>query len=244
MAVYCITQARMSSSRLPGKVLLKIKQIPLLGYHLARVQQSKLINQHWLAISEDIADDPLAAYLTQQRSAFYRGSEHDVLERFYQTAINAGAKTDDLVIRLTGDCPLVCPELLDRVISEHIRYNSQGYSHLSLAEFPRGFDTEIFSMALLTAAQNKATQPAEREHVTMYMYQQHRYPIHAVKGGATDWSRFRLCVDQAEDFALIEQLATQLDELVTVDAATLCSYLQQHPQLAKINEQVQQKTAH
>lgn len=244
MRIFCITQARMSSSRLPGKVMRLIGDLPLIAYHLARVQRSSNINQHWLAISEDQADDPLAAYLTLHNQAFYRGSEHDVLERFYQTALQAGATPDDMIIRLTGDCPLICPALLDKVITEHLAQNCHGYSHLSLTEYPRGFDTEIFSMAMLTEARNHAQLPAEREHVTMYFYTKQHFQVQAIYGGDSSWSQLRLCVDQQEDFELISQLALKLDTLISLDAKQICCFLKSQPQLAHLNAQVQQKTLH
>lgn len=245
MKVLCITQARMSSTRLPGKVLKEIAGIPLLGYHLARVAQSQRIEKHLIAISEDSADDALADYLTQQHQTFFRGSEQDVLERFYQAAVSAAAQPDDLIIRLTGDCPLICPELLDKVIDTHLHYNNTGYSHLDLAEFPRGFDTELFSMRLLTQARMMANTVAEREHVTMYLYKHDLFRIYPVGGGVAAWNLLRLCVDQIEDFHLIEQIVTAFGtQIMTTNGSAICQWLLERPEISAINQQVQQKTSH
>lgn len=245
MKVLCITQARMSSTRLPGKVLKEIAGMPLLGYHMARVIQSQRIDQHLIAISQDSADDELADYLTQQKKIFFRGSEEDVLERFYQAAIKAEAQPDDLIVRLTGDCPLICPKLLDRVIDAHLECNSAGYSHLDLAEFPRGFDIEVFSMRLLTQAKMHAQTAAEREHVSMYLYKHGLFTLHPVGCGDTAWSKFRLCVDETEDFSLISQIATAFGQQILVaDAVSICQWLFERPEIAAINQHIQQKTNH
>lgn len=245
MKVICITQARMSSTRLPGKVLKKITGRPLLDYHIRRVALSQRIDQHLIAISQDSADDILADYLTQQHQTFFRGSEQDVLDRFYQAAVQANAEPDDLIIRLTGDCPLICPELLDKVIDSHLACNSQGYSHLDLNQFPRGFDIEAFSMRLLTQASIQANTAAEREHVTMYLYQHSLFPLLPVGGGLTAWHQLRLCVDQIEDFHLIQQIVSAFGEqIITADATTICQWLLVRPEIVAINHLVQQKTNH
>jgi spore coat polysaccharide biosynthesis protein SpsF len=245
MKVLCITQARMSSTRLPGKVLKEIAGIPLLGYHMARVAKSQRIDKHLIAISQDSADDALADYLTQQHQTFFRGSEQDVLERFYQAAVKAEAEPDDLIIRLTGDCPLICPKLLDKVIDTHLRCNNKGYSHLDLAEFPRGFDTEVFSMRLLTQAWMLANTAAEREHVTMYLYKHDLFKLYPVGGGAAAWNQLRLCVDQIEDFDLIQQIVTAFGaHIMTADGPAICQWLLERPKIAAINQLVQQKTSH
>ncbi len=245
MKILCITQARMSSTRLPGKVLREIVGLPLLGYHIARVAQSQRIDQHLIAISQDHADDALADYLTEQKKTFFRGSEQNVLERFYQAAVNAGAEPDDLIIRLTGDCPLICPKLIDKVIDAHLRDNNTGYSHLNLAEFPRGFDTEVFSMRLLTQATIQATTPDEREHVTMYLYKNDFFKIYPVGSGNTKWNSLRLCVDEISDFHLIEQIVNAFGaQIINAEGSSICEWLLDHPEIIAINQLVQQKNCY
>lgn len=240
--VFCITQARLGSSRLPGKVLMAVQGKPLIYYHLQRVARASEITEHWCAISESATDDRLAAYLNEQHYRFQRGSEDDVLARFYKTLVAIDAQPDDIVVRLTGDCPLICPELIDLVITSHKLNNSSGYTHLSLAEYPRGFDVEVFNFSLLMRAYHEARPEAEREHVTQYLYNHGYFPILSVLGGSAEWCRFRLCVDEQQDLMLIEKLAADFGEkLINVTATELCNYLRQHPEIAEINAQVRQK---
>jgi spore coat polysaccharide biosynthesis protein SpsF len=210
---------------------------------MARVSRSQTVDQHWFAISDSEIDQPLADYLTAEAALFFRGDEQDVLGRFHQTLQQCAAVPDDIVIRLTGDCPLVCPELIDLVVKTHLAHNPAGYSHLHLAEFPRGFDVEVFSVAMLTTAFHEAQTPAEREHVTMYFYQQNRYPLLPVKGGDRLWSQFRLCVDEAADLVVIAALASHMgDGLMRASGAEICDVLVREPAISQINRHVQQKS--
>lgn len=242
MRVFCLTQARMGSTRLPGKVLMDVAGKPLLYYHLQRVARCQSITQHWLTISEAATDDILAAYLEQQACRFFRGSEDDVLTRFYHTLLQAGALPDDIIIRLTGDCPLICPELIDLVVNAHQAANRDGYSYLSLEYFPRGFDVEVFSFKLLSLAYQNASSAAEREHVTMYLYSHGLFSLLPVQGGDKTWNKFRLCVDEDKDLQLIQKIAGHFGtDLVNTTASDICGFLQNRPDLVAINAQVVQK---
>ena len=188
-----ILQARMSSSRLPGKVLQEISGRPLLQYMLERLQGSKQIDSLVLATTTDPSDDVLEGFCQKLRLPCYRGSLHDVLDRFYQAAARFSA---DVVIRLTADCPLIDPQLLDLTIAVFLGetppsqapilpqladHRSQNPGPFDFAAnrlpppwkrtLPIGLDVEVCSFNTLERAWNEATEPYQREHVMPYMYE-------------------------------------------------------------------------
>ncbi|MBT1444943.1 glycosyltransferase family protein [Shewanella sp. JM162201] len=245
MAVICVTQARMGSSRLPGKVLMDIEGLPLIGAHCARVARSNRIDRHILAIADTPEDAPLKTWATASDIHCYEGSELDVLARFYQAALAAGAVPGDTVVRLTGDCPLIAPELIDAVIDAHQQTNPEGYSYLDLAGFPRGFDTEVFSFELLEQTASFATGDAAREHVTYAMYTSGTVKLLGVMLGRPEWHQFRLCVDEADDLALVRFVASALGKLwLNASATDICHLLMSSPDQASMNRHIIQKTAH
>jgi spore coat polysaccharide biosynthesis protein SpsF len=245
MRVICITHARMGSSRLPGKVLRIIHGKPMLEYHLLRVQQAKLVDEHVVATTVHDSDAPIVEYCKSQQQAFFCGDEQDVLSRFYMAALNVNAQPDDIIVRLTGDCPLISGELIDDVIRLHKQGTHGQYTHISLDYFPRGFDCEVFSMAMLTDAYNNANTPGQREHVTLYLYTQNHALVVPLITGKLSWSEFRLCVDEEDDMRLVEELIDRLgDKWLQASPNEICQLLLQDEQLANINKAVQQLTAH
>jgi len=246
MKVICITQARMGSTRLPGKVLKQIEQRPLIAYHIERVKNSKLIDHHIIATTNSSLDVPLVEYCKQHKQQYYLGDEHNVLERFYQCAIAKNAQPQDIIVRLTGDCPLICSSLIDQAISTQLSGASNQYTHISLDYFPRGFDVEVFSMKMLTDAFKYANSAAEKEHVTLYLYSNpSTYNIVRVIGENKRWSKFRLCVDELDDFILVTALIKRLgNRWQNASPEYICNILLNDNQLAKINANVIQHLSH
>lgn len=249
MKVICITQARMGSARLPGKVLQLIHNRPMLEYHLMRVSQAKLVDAHIVATTNTQSDLPIVEYCKQSKQKYFCGDEQDVLSRFYLAAIEAGAAPDDLIVRLTGDCPLICAQLIDDAIIKHQQDGSSKgsaqYTHVSLKYFPRGFDVEVFSMALLTDAYTHAKTAAEREHVTLYLYTNQNATVVPLETGKPEWSLFRLCVDEVEDMQLVCEVIAHLgDNWLQASPAQICQLLVENEQLVKINKNVQQRSTH
>jgi len=246
MTVFCITQARMNSSRLPGKILKPVNGIPLIEYHLQRVAQAKSIDQHIVATTDTAADIPLTKYFQKKNQAYFCGDEHDVLSRFYHTALNVGAKEEDLIIRLTADCPLICPKLIDQVIGSHQAHTEADYSHVNLLYFPRGLDVEIFSMKTLCSVYQTASTTSEREHVTLLMYSRpDLHTINSINTGQKQWSHLRLCVDELSDFKLFTEIIQRLgSDYLSESATKICQMLISDPALASINAEVRQKTLH
>lgn len=243
--VICISQARMGSSRLPGKVLAMVSGKPMLEYHVSRVNKSTLIDHHIIATTDSDIDQPIVDFCAKNNLPYFCGNEDDVLSRFYFAALQLHAQPEDIIIRLTADCPLVSGQLIDETVLTHIKGTSNQYTHVSLDYFPRGFDVEVFSMANLTKAYNNATKSAEREHVTLYLYSQPNMTIVPIKSGNVNWSKYRLCVDEADDLELINQLINKLGEdWLHSSPEQICNLLALHPEIALLNSGVIQKTVH
>ncbi len=237
-----ISQVRMGSTRLPGKVLLPAAGRPLLDYHIARLRQSGL--PVLLATTTEPADDRLAAYADAHALPYHRGSEADVLARYYETAEEFGL---DVVVRVTSDCPLIDGPLIGAAVA---RYLAEGNplvyrSNSIVRTFPRGLDFEIFSMALLAEAHANATLPYEREHVTPYLkaspatagrviYRDEVWP-----GG--DFSRFRITLDTAEDYEVLRALIEQ-HAAADLGVADLLALLEAQPEIMALNAHIEQKT--
>jgi spore coat polysaccharide biosynthesis protein SpsF len=228
-----ILQARVSSSRLPGKVLLPILGEPMLFRQIERIRRARNIDQLVVATSTDASDDVLAAACAARGIACFRGSLDDVLDRFYQAAVSF---QPDTVVRLTGDCPLADPELIDRVIELH---GQGGYDFVSNAiepTFPDGLDAAVFRFELLEQAWREAKLPSEREHVTLFMrHHPERYKIASFKG-PQDRSHMRWTVDEATDFAFVSAIYQRLyPAKPDFSSADIYRLLEDEPDLLRIN---------
>ncbi|MBA3696901.1 MAG: aminotransferase class III-fold pyridoxal phosphate-dependent enzyme [Methylotenera sp.] len=196
MKVVAIVQARMGSTRLPNKVMRNINDTPMIAFLLERLSQSKKIDQIILATSNDPRNEPLAEFVRGLGYAVYLGSENDVLDRYYNAALTCQS---DTVIRITGDCPLIDPELVDQMI---IAYQQEGVDYManvSPATYPDGLDTEVFSFEALKTAWQKAQLPSEREHVTPFIRESGNFKTSNF-AHTQDCSDERWTVDEPEDF--------------------------------------------
>jgi spore coat polysaccharide biosynthesis protein SpsF len=235
-----ISQARMTSTRLPGKVLLPINQRPVLQYHLDRLKQSGY--PIFLAITNNATDDPLAAFGREHQVPVYRGDEQHVLRRYYEAA---RAFNLDVIVRVTSDCPLIDGGLLRQGIQEYVESKDSGLylSNCLLRTFPRGLDFEIFSFALLQEAFHQATTAGELEHVTPYINQNKSGHVrfrHLTQ--AEDKSQYRVTLDTPEDFDLIRILIADY-QAHQLTAREIGQLLDAHPELVRINAMVEQKKA-
>ncbi|HQS67280.1 MAG TPA: sugar phosphate nucleotidyltransferase [Sulfuricurvum sp.] len=195
--ILAILQARMSSSRLPGKVLKKINERPVLAYEIDRIKQSKKIEKIILATSVNSEDDALESFAEDNNIACYRGDLGNVLKRFYDcaTAYNA-----DIIVRLTGDCPIIDPMIIDDVISLFQREHSDYASNAVERSYPDGLDVEVFSYKALKTAYLNAQQETEKEHVTKYIYTHpESFKISHLKNDI-DYSYIRWTLDTIDDF--------------------------------------------
>ena len=205
MKVVGIVQARMGSSRLPGKVLFEVCGKPIIVHELDRIARSQKIDELWLATSDDTSDDSLAAAVNQAGYRVFRGDQNDVLDRFYKLASQARA---DIVVRLTGDCPLHGAELIDYVVSAFIdalpKYTYG--SNIWPPTLPDGLDVEVLTFDALKHAAENCKEPLEREHVTPGIHGQFRDPKPEILNIANtaDFSHLRWTLDYQEDWDVIK----------------------------------------
>lgn len=238
--VVAIIQARIGSTRLPGKVMRDLCGKTILAHDIERVKQSKLIDEIIIATTESKNDDIIVAEALNNGVKIYRGSEEDVLSRYYEAAIENNA---DVVVRITSDCPLLDPLLIDEVIKFFLdkQYDilTNAGADLSMRTYPRGLDVEVFSYDILKEANENAKQNYQREHVTPYIYEHGKVYYYKNK---VDYSKYRWTVDTVEDFKLIEEVYKKLykgnHDFYLHD---ILKIFEDYPELFYINSHVEQK---
>lgn len=234
--VAAIVQARTSSSRLPGKVLKEILGKPMILLELERLQRCKLIDEILLATSIDESDTALAETVKAAGYPVYQGNLDDVLDRYYQCARQSNPAH---VVRITGDCPLIDPQVADAVIEKHLR-DKNDYTGNVLGEttFPDGLDTEVIKFSALEQAWKDAKLPSEREHVTQYII---KHPEIFRQGSLLceipGLGNERWTVDEPEDFRFISEVYERLypakPDFTLKDVLNL---LGRYPELRSINQ--------
>lgn len=240
-----IVQARMGSSRFPGKSLVNIGEWSLIELVLKRVERSTRVSRVVLATSVNPIDDVIEAHVRQLGFPVSRGSEEDVLSRFFDAAVTF---EPSIVVRITGDCPLISPRLIDAAIDCFVE-KQVNYLALSIGEdkaraYPRGFDVEVADFASLSEAAEKATEKYEREHVMPYLYTHGDSYSTLILEPEPEMSRpnYRLCVDTEQDLIVIKKLHQHFkDRLIEVDYLEVVRYLDSNPEIALLNQSVEQK---
>ena len=215
MKIICIVQARMGSERLQGKVMREINGKPMISYTLNSLKKSRYIDQIILATSTLAINDPLSEYVLDNGFELYRGSEENVLERF---KLVSDKYSGDIIIRVTGDCPLIDPLIVDNVVTKFMMYDYD-YVRLDVPEtFQRGFDVEVFSKSALDKVYelvcsdeniNKEEYNPYREHVTYYIYNnQEQFKVGYVKGEGKYYENrdINLSVDTIDDFERVKEI--------------------------------------
>jgi spore coat polysaccharide biosynthesis protein SpsF len=239
--VVAIIQARMGSTRLPGKVLKTVLGKPLIAYQIERLKRCKWIDKLVVATTTKEPDSAIVELCQQLNVDVFRGSESDVLERYYQAACHYQA---DVVVRLTADCPLIDPEIVDQVIMTYLdHYPKYDYvSNTVKRTYPRGLDTEVFSFNALQTAHQEAGAPHLREHVTPYIYMNSNLFKLGKVLNDTDYSQHRWTVDTLEDFELIKRIIEQLYPINPLfHQEDVINLLREHPEWTLINAHIEQK---
>ncbi|MFQ5736335.1 MAG: cytidylyltransferase domain-containing protein [Thermodesulfobacteriota bacterium] len=241
MKTVVIVQARMTSTRLPGKVMKEVLGRPLLSYQIERLRRITSPCELVVATTTNEADEPIAGLCAGLSVPVFRGPEDDVLSRYYHAAHEHGAGT---VVRLTSDCPLIDPAIVDRAIAFYAVHNA-GYDYVSNClkrTYPRGMDTEVFSFGALETAFKEASEAHHREHVTSYIYAHPERFRLANVACAQDLSRHRWTVDTPEDLRLIrriiEALYPAMPEFTMEDVLGL---FERDEKLFLVNAHVEQK---
>ena len=201
MKTIAIVQARVGSARFPNKVMRTVLGVPMIQLLLERLSCATRVDQIVLATSQDIRNQPLVEHVKKLGYSVYEGSEQDVLDRYYQAA---SLHNPDTVVRITGDCPLIDPEVVDAAIAVFERAGVDYVSNTLPPTFPDGLDVEVFSCAALARAWNEARQPYEREHVTPYIKESGKFRTLNVPH-SEDCSAERWTVDEPEDFEVVRK---------------------------------------
>lgn len=234
MRVIAIIQARMSSTRLPGKVLMPLAGQPVLGHVVERIRACQTIADVVVATSSDATDDDIEAWCKSVGVSCYRGSLNDVLDRYYQAGLLHAA---DAVVRITADCPAIDPTIVDEVVHGYL---AGGYEFYGLAgEFPDGLDCTVFAFSALARAWREAALPSEREHVGPYI---EKHPEIFKSGGLKKFSglsHYRWTLDEPRDYEFLQRVFTRLYQQGQIFLASdVLALLENEPELMQLNSDI------
>lgn len=231
-----IIQARMDSTRLPGKVLAPIVGKPMLWHVVERTRRAKALDRVMVATSENSDDDSVAEFCTQSAIDCFRGSKEDVLDRYYQAARQFSHAA---IVRITADCPLVDSAVIDKVVGAHEDGSYDYMTNIFPRTYPDGLDVEVFSLGALERAWLEAANPYDREHVTPYMREHPKLfrignVLHPV-----NLSNLRWTVDHPEDLQFVRAVYDHM-KFTDFGLAEVLDLLKEHPELIQINSGIEQ----
>ncbi len=240
MKTVAIIQARMSSTRLPGKVMKKLADRSVLAHVISRLQISMTLDDVVVATTTQPVDDVIAVESRRCGAGVFRGSEEDVLGRYVAAASESAA---GVVVRITSDCPLIDPLLIDQMVRKFFALPAVDYLSNTLERtYPRGLDVEIFSRKVLVMASQQAHKPFEREHVTPYIYQHEDLFRLASHVDRVNRSNHRWTLDTPSDWQFVQAVYQHLYRPEkTFTTADVLALLQLHQEIEKLNDQVEQK---
>ena len=238
MKIATIVQARMGSTRLPGKVLLDLGGMTVLARVVNRLRRAKLVGEIIIATTHDPADDAIVEECRRLSVESFRGEELDVLDRYYRAAKRA---TAEAVVRITSDCPMIEPEVTDAVISAFLDQGPDYASNALRRTYPRGLDTEIMTAAALARCWNEAKLDYQRVHVTPYIYENPGEFRMIPVTGDRDYSQYRWTLDTPEDLAFLRVVYQNFenhDDFYWRDAIRL---MEEQPSLVELNRHISMK---
>ena len=219
-----IIQARIGSSRMPGKVLKYYKNYNILDILIKRIKQSKLIDKIIIATSKKKIDEQIVNFCKKNKIDFFKGSESDVLKRYYDASKKFKIEN---IVRLTSDCPLIDINTLEKMIKKFEKYKLDFYSNTvpHPCKFPDGSDIEIFNFKTLEKSHKEAFLPSDREHVTFYMWKYEKFKIKRYNINK-DLSNYRYTVDYLKDFKLICSMIDFFkDKITTIKMSDIIEYI-------------------
>jgi glutamate-1-semialdehyde 2,1-aminomutase len=232
LKVVAIVQARMGATRLPSKVMRPIGGTPLIGLLLGRLSHAQRVEQIVVATTDDARSAPLVEYVRKLGYAVYQGSENDVLDRYYCAAKSTGA---EVVVRITGDCPLIDPGLVDEVIGAFLDQRADYASNTQPPSYPDGLDTEVFTFAALEDAAHKAAQLYQREHVTPYLREAPQF--HRINHQhQPDHSSERWTVDEPEDLQVVTRVFERFKPRTNFSWLEVLALREREPEIFAANQ--------
>jgi spore coat polysaccharide biosynthesis protein SpsF len=233
--IAAIIQARMSSNRLPGKVMKPLLGMPMIGRQIERVRMAHTLDEILVATSTEPEDDELALYCQNSGVHCFRGSLDNVLERYCNGAASVDA---DVIVRLTGDCPLTDAIIIDTLVAKFSEGRYDYVSNTLKPTFPDGLDAEVFSRAALEKAGREASLPSEREHVTPFLKNSATFTKFNLENDV-DLGSLRWTVDEPSDFVLIERIFETLYPMsANFGMSDILLLLKKYPDWARLNEKI------
>lgn len=239
--IVAIVQARMGSTRFPGKAMREVLGMPLISFCVERLLLCKNLNKIVVAVPNNPRDQIIIDFCRKNHISYFIGSEDDVLDRYYQAALTFNA---DAIVRITGDCPLCDPKIVDEVIQVYIRKfpNYDYVSNVINRTYPRGLDVEVFSMECLEKMKRYAATASEKEHVTTYLVNHlDRFKVFSVTQ-EKDLSSYRWTVDTKEDFLLVKSILEALyPNNPHFSSEDILKMYEKRPEWREINSHIKQK---
>jgi spore coat polysaccharide biosynthesis protein SpsF len=231
----------MGSTRLPGKVLRDLEGETMLARVMRRLGRARRIDSLLVATTDRAADDAIVEECRRHKLPVFRGDQDDVLDRYFRAAQLVKA---DVVVRVTSDCPLIDPEMTDQTVAAFLEARPDYAANNLVRTYPRGLDTEVFSMDALANAWQQARKPYERSHVTPYIYEHPAdFRILTVTEDA-DYSHHRWTVDTAEDLEFVRTIYSRFKEKPDFLWRDVLDLVEREPQLTELNRSIEQKALH
>ena len=230
--VTAIIQARMSSTRFPGKVTKLLSGTPMFAYQVNRVKKSKRLDKIVVATSNHSSDDEISHICKINGIECFRGDLKNVLKRYYDTALKYNA---DIIVRLTADCPLSDPNIIDDAVTLFINNNVDYVSNVQERSYPDGLDVEVFSFNVLEQIYHKSETTKDTEHVTSYIINHPEKFKQGCLHHCENLAHFRLTVDFPEDIYLIRKILNHFQNNEDITYINVLSYLKENPNLSEIN---------
>ena len=236
--VVIIIQARMTSERLPGKVLLPLNGRPILQYQLERLRSCKNVDELGVATVDNSTCEPIVELCNRMGIHVTSGSENNVLSRYVKCGTAMAA---DVVVRITSDCPLIDPALVDMTIEEFFASDSDFCAMDIPTYYPRGVDCEVVHFSSLIHANKVTDDNQEKEHVMPYLLRRpDQYKVHFIEGDRT-YGGDRYCVDTSEDFEVVTKIADEFGDNLHFGFKDVWGFLRANPEVAQLNQKVEQK---
>ncbi len=234
--IIALIQARMGSTRLPGKIMLPLAGKPAISHVYERTALIHNVDQVAILTSTSKREKPLIDLCGKEGYTLFQGSETDVLDRYFQAAVAFGA---DIIIRITGDCPLIDPVESNKVVEELLRSGVDYCSNTNPPYLPDGLDTEVFTFSALERAWKQAKKQQEREHVTLYMYSNPDVFSTRFVKYSNDYGHLRLTLDEEPDFHLLEKVFNHLAaENKFGNLKEILDILKKYPRISNINQEI------
>jgi spore coat polysaccharide biosynthesis protein SpsF len=238
--VVAIVEARMASTRLPGKVLLPAAGRPMLAHLVERLRAAPSIDHIVIATTTSPGDEVIERFAAGAGVGCFRGSPDDVMQR----VLEAGTAFDaDIVVEVTGDCPIVDPEIVEQTIRMFRAHSASYVSNCGVRTYPDGMEVQVFPLAALRRSAEMTVEPLDREHVTLHIRNHPELfpPVHLVAPPSQHWPGLGLTLDEPGDYALIKALIEHFDDRPMFGCADAISLLRARPEMLELNRDVVRK---